>query len=270
MSSAKPPVLTDAWNALRAATSARIALGRAGASLPTRALLDFGLAHAQARDAVHAPLDVPALRAQLEADGWSVREVRSRAADRVAYLARPDWGRRLHPDALTILGSPDAAAGGIRDGEIQDSAALHPGCDLAFVLSDGLSATAVQNHAAPLLCAVRLHLPGLRLAPIVIATQARVALADEVGELLGARIAISMIGERPGLSASDSLGLYLTWAPRVGRSDAERNCISNVRPQGLGYAAAAEQLAALVCAALSQGQSGVRLNLDSGRALPTL
>jgi ethanolamine ammonia-lyase small subunit len=245
-SSPAQPVTADGWSSLRSATAARIALGRAGASLPTREVLDFGLAHAQARDAVHAALDVSGLRAELEADGWPVLEVRSRAAERSAYLARPDWGRRLHADSAAALrlNRPGAAP------------------DVVFVASDGLSAVAVQHQAAPLLRALRGLLGGLSCAPIVIATQARVALADEVGEILGARAAVSLIGERPGLSAADSLGLYLTYGPRLGRSDAERNCISNVRPLGLSHAAAAHQLAVLLHSALHARLSGVGLCAD--------
>ena len=249
----KPPVQPmqpNPWQELRAHTAARIALGRAGASLPTREVLRFGLEHAQARDAVHTPLDMARLRADCTAEDWDTIEVRSRAPDRAAYLARPDWGRALHPDDAARL---DARASG--------------GSDLIFVLSDGLSALALQAQAVPLLRALRPLLEGLRLAPLVIATQARVALADEVGERLGARIAVSLIGERPGLSSPDSLGAYLTHAPRVGRSDAERNCISNIRPQGLAHGAAALQLAELIRAALRAQLSGVNLKFDAERQL---
>ncbi len=241
---------SDAWVDLRRYTAARIALGRSGASLPLREQLAFGLAHAQARDAVHIPLDSATLRRQFESEGWQVTEVHSQAPDRNAYLARPDWGRRLHPASVQVL-----------------SAAKRPAADLVFVVSDGLSSAAVQNHAVPLLREVRERLPELAAAPVVIAVQARVALADEVGQLVGAAVAVSVIGERPGLSSPDSLGVYLTWGPRVGRSDAERNCISNIRPQGLGYTNAAAQLSALISAAQSAGLSGVRLRFDAS-ALP--
>lgn len=242
MSEALPPTVTrDDWPELRAFTPARLALGRVGSSLPTREVLAFQLAHAQARDAVWTPLDVPALQRQLEAEGWTVQTVQSAAADRAAYLARPDWGRRLHADSRTALAA-DAAA-----------------VDLVFVISDGLSSTATQRHAAPLLLALKPLLQGLALAPLVIATQARVALADEVGEALGARLAVSLIGERPGLSSSDSLGAYVTYAPRVGLTDAARHCLSNIRPEGLGYEAAAQQLAALILTALAAKHSGVSL-----------
>jgi ethanolamine ammonia-lyase small subunit len=242
------PVTEDSWAALRRHTAARIALGRSGASLPTREVLAFEQAHAQARDAVLAPLDVAALRAALETEQWPVLEVRSRAPDQAAYLARPDWGRRLAPDSLAAL--PEGG-----------------GADLALVLSDGLSAVALQRHATPLLRALRPLLGSLSIAPLVIARHARVALADEVGERLGARVVVSLIGERPGLSSPDSLGAYLTHAPRVGRSDAERNCVSNIRPQGLGYAEAAAQLAALLGAALHAGCSGVKLGFDPARVM---
>jgi len=241
---APPAVGEDGWAALRRHTAARIALGRAGNSLPTREVLAFGLAHAQARDAVHTPLDCAALIGQLQQDGWGVLPVHSRAPDRAAYLARPDWGRRL--DA--------ASAAAVRAAAVGTAAP-----DVVFVIGDGLSSTAVQSHAAALLAAVRPLLGVPVLAPVVVCTQARVALADEVGELLAARLAVSLVGERPGLSAADSLGAYLTFGPRIGRSDAERNCISNIRPQGLDLPAAAAQLAALIDAALRAACSGVAL-----------
>lgn len=247
-------LLTDAWTGLRAHTPARIALGRAGASLPTREVLALARAHAQARDAVHAALDVAALRAALEGEGWTTLEVRSRAAERGAYLARPDWGRRL--DA----GSTATLAG--------EKTSRPP--DVVFVLSDGLSAVAVQRHAPPLLRALRPQLHDLVVAPLVIATQARVAIADEVGEILGARLAVSLIGERPGLSAPDSLGAYITYAPKIGRSDAERCCISNIRPEGLNCGDAAPRLTALILACLRARYSGVVVgaSADEGKRLP--
>lgn len=237
-----------AWLEVAGLTVARVALGRSGVSLPTREVLKFGLAHARACDAVHVPLDLAALRQQLQEDGWPVVEVRSAAPDRHAYLARPDWGRRLHPDARRALAGGRSA-----------------GIDVVFVLSDGLSAVAVQRHAAALMRALKPRLDGLGglsglvVGPIILASQARVALADEVGEVLGARVAVSLIGERPGLSAPDSLGAYLTAMPRVGRTDAERNCISNIHGAGLGYAAAATALDELVRLAVACGRSGVAL-----------
>jgi ethanolamine ammonia-lyase small subunit len=242
-------LIEDSWRELRRHTAARIALGRTGASQPTREVLAYGLAHAQARDAVHLPLDVPALRTRLEAEGWSVLEVTSRAGNRAAYLARPDWGRRLSPEAAARL----------QAGEY----------DVVLVVSDGLSSTGVQRHAAAFLGVLRPLLAGLSVAPVVIATQARVALADEVGERLGARVSVSIIGERPGLSSPDSLGLYLTYDPKVGRNDGERNCISNVRPDGLPLPEAALLLNANLRAALKAQLSGVQLRFDPAKALGT-
>jgi ethanolamine ammonia-lyase small subunit len=239
----------DPWTALRRHTAARIALGRTGSSLPTSEVLAFGLAHAQARDAVHLPLDLAALRAQLEAENFTVVEVASRAGDRAAYLARPDWGRRLQPESAEILNKVPHDA------------------DLVFVISDGLSSTAVQSNALPLLQALMPLLSGIDIAPIVIATQARVALADEVGELIHARIAISLIGERPGLSSPDSLGAYITYAPKVGNTDEARNCISNIRPEGFAIGSAALLIAANIRAALKAQLSGVALRFDPSKAL---
>lgn len=233
----------DPWQRLRAATPARIALGRAGTSLPTAEWLRFAAAHASARDAVHIALDLPALAQTLQADGWCSVPVQSRAPTRESYLRRPDWGRRL-----------DAASA-------QRLLALDPSpTDLAIVLGDGLSAAAVQRHAAPLLLALREALNGaLQIAPLVLATQARVALGDEVGALLGARSVLVLLGERPGLSSPDSLGAYLTHAPRLGCTDAERNCVSNIRPEGLPPPAAGARLAWLVRQALRLQLTGVGL-----------
>ncbi len=242
----------DPWHRLRALTTARIALGRAGGSLPTRELLAFGLAHAQARDAVHQPLDVAALGQALDGRGLAHLPAHSAAAERSEYLRRPDLGRRLDDDSRRRL----AAA----------APASPP--DLVLVLADGLSATAVQRHALPLLDALRPRLAEWTLGPIVIALQARVALGDEIGTLLGARQLVMLIGERPGLSSPDSLGIYLTQAPRPGRVDAERNCISNVRPDGLAYEQAAARLAFLMRGAHALGRSGVELKDDSRPSLP--
>lgn len=242
------PVPEDPWSALRRHTPARIALGRAGTSLPTAELLRFSAAHARARDAVHLALDTDALAAALAAAGWPPLQVRSRAATRQDYLRRPDLGRRLDAESLQRL--RDAAGGPV---------------DLAVVVGDGLSALAVQQHAAALLQALRAALddaPGeapLRWAPPVVATQARVALADDAGAALQARLALIVLGERPGLSAADSLGAYLTWQPGPGRTDADRNCVSNIRPGGLAPADAARRLAWLVRQALRRGLTGVAL-----------
>ena len=235
------------WDRLRNLTPARIALGRSGeGGLPTAEWLRFAAAHAQARDAVHTPLDVDALTLELSAAGWPAPlAVRSRAASRAEYLRRPDLGRQLDPACRLPAGESD----------------------LALVLADGLSASAVQAHAVTVVQALRTALPSLTLAPPVIATQARVALGDEIGEQLGARLVLVLIGERPGLSSPDSLGAYLTWAPRPGRSDAERNCVSNIRPAGLPAADAARRLAWLVEQSLRRQLSGVALKDDSASAL---
>ncbi len=241
-------IVLDNWEQLRCHTRARIALGRAGVSLPTREVLNFSLAHAQARDAVHLPLDVEALAGALDAQGFSPRQVHSAAPDRAAYLRRPDWGRRLDAASRAALAAARPA------GAVPE---------LVILLADGLSALAVSRHAPPLLVALGAHLPDLAAAPLVIARQGRVALGDEVGELLGAALVLVLIGERPGLSSPDSLGIYLTWAPRVGCNDAGRNCISNVRPEGLPYAQAAWKLAYLINGARRLGCTGVRLKDDS-------
>jgi len=240
----------DPWLRLAALTPARIALGRVGPALPTRQVLELALAHARARDAVHAALDIGRLATALRDLGLAVVTVASAAPSREVYLRRPDLGRRLASDSRTTL----AAAGG-------------EAVDLALVVADGLSAAAIDAHAAPLIAALRQHLDkaGLNLAPVVIAAQARVALGDEIGELLRARATVILIGERPGLSAPDSLGGYLTYAPRQGRTDAERNCVSNIRAGGLAYDEAARKLAWLLSEALRGGVSGVALKDDSGR-----
>lgn len=241
-----PPVTADSWSEWRAVTPARLALGRAGAGMPTDETLRFGWAHAMARDAIHAALDVDRLEAGLRADGWDVVRVHSRAEDRAAYLRRPDHGRQLAP--------PDAA-------RLRDDA--RP-AEVCVVIGDGLSSLAVERHARPLLAALRPLLPAATVfAPVVIASQARVALADEAGEIFGARLSVMLIGERPGLSSPDSLGIYLTHGPRRGRHDAERNCISNVRPEGLAYGVAAFKLAWLMREAMRRGVTGVVLKDES-------
>lgn len=243
----------DPWAALRALTPSRIALGHAGGSLPTAAHLDFQLAHARARDAVHRALDVGALVAALRDAGLELLPVRSAARDRREYLQRPDLGRRL-----------DAAS---RDRLAR--AAVHPGPDLLLVVADGLSAAAAERHAAPLLRELvpRLARDGWTLGPVLVAEQARVALGDEAGALLGARLVTVLIGERPGLSSPDSLGAYLTYRPAVGRKDSERNCVSNIRPAGLSYPAAADRLRFLLSEARRRRLTGVALK--DAPALPS-
>lgn len=247
----RPPAPNDPWHALRRFTAARIALGRSGDSAPTQVLLDFSLAHAQARDAVHLPLDREALAASLRGAGLEVLGVHSAAVDRTHYLRRPDLGRQLDAPSREALRRVGALP-----------------MDLLFVIGDGLSARAVMQHALPLIEATRVGLgEGWRIGPVVVAEQARVALGDEVGERLGAPLLVMLIGERPGLSSPDSLGLYLTHAPRVGCSDAQRNCISNVRPEGLGYDAAAARLCWLLRAARRLQLTGVGLK-DESDVLP--
>jgi ethanolamine ammonia-lyase small subunit len=220
----------DAWNPLREFTDARIALGRSGASLPTREVLNFGLAHARARDAIHRPFDSEQL-APLAEMGLSSLTVRSAAGDRHIYLNRPDLGRRLDEASRA-----DLAASGVRP------------ADLLLVIGDGLSSYAVHRQALPLIRALLpyLHTLGISLAPVVLAHQSRVALGDDIGETLKARAVAILIGERPGLSSPDSLGVYLTWQPHRQRLESERNCISNIRPDGLSYDAAAFKLAWLL------------------------
>jgi ethanolamine ammonia-lyase small subunit len=237
------------WADLRRFTSARVALGRAGNGLPTGAHLAFQAAHAAARDAVHAALDSAALRAELAAIGIDSVSVRSRAKDRHTYLLRPDLGRRLREaDRRRLTPCPGS---------------------FAFVVCDGLSATAVARQAVPLLAASvpALRAQGIAVAPVVVAQQGRVALGDAIGEALGAEAVAVLIGERPGLSAADSLGIYLTWQPRRGRTDAERNCISNVRPEGLAPAAAAEKLLWLVGEMRRLRLSGIGLKDEQAAAL---
>jgi ethanolamine ammonia-lyase small subunit len=241
---AAPATPPDPWTALRRHTPARIALGRAGTSLPTAEVLRFAAAHASARDAVHLPLDVEALQALLREQGLEAASVRSRAASRVEYLTRPDLGRRLEPACLDAL---DGAGVG-------DDA-------LCIVIGDGLSAVAAQRHAAPLVA--ELARAGVVPARVVVATQARVALGDEIGERVGASLVLVLLGERPGLTSPDSLGAYLTWSPKTGRADSERNCVSNIRPDGLALPAAAGRIAWLVRESRRRRMTGIALKDDS-------
>ena len=242
----------DPWSDLRSYTAARLALGRCGASLPTDEILRFGLAHAAARDAVQRQLDVDNLANRLQGAGMASVQVASAAADRTTFLLRPDLGRRLSEASRVRL---SAAAGA--------TAAF----DLVLVVGDGRSAPAIERNALPMLEAIRRQaLPGWQIGPIVVATHARVALGDEVGELLEAALVAVLIGERPGLSSPDSLGIYLTWQPRRGRRDAERNCISNVRPEGLAYDDAAARLWWLCGQARQLRLTGVQLKDRSSEA----
>jgi ethanolamine ammonia-lyase small subunit len=243
--------IQDNWQALRKYTSARIALGRVGSSLPTAEVLGFSMAHARARDAVHLPLDADALAAALEQAGFPTLRARSLAANRSEYLRRPDLGRRLHTDCRAALTPSEPP----------------PAHRLTVVVGDGLSALAPTRHALPLLVAVREQITRLtfnwEMDAVIIASQARVALSDEIGELRGAEAAVILLGERPGLSSPDSLGVYMTYAPRPGRTDAERNCLSNVRREGLSYAEAAYKLIYLLDQARLRGASGVAIKDSS-------
>jgi ethanolamine ammonia-lyase small subunit len=240
------PLDGDVWSQLRHFTAARIGLGRAGNSLPTAALLDFTLAHAQARDAVHTPLAVEELTHALVNEGLSQPVVvHSQAHDRMQYLLRPDLGRQLD----------EAGRSAIAD--------LPRGHDVVFVICDGLSSIAPMRHVVPLLHAVFPQLSSWKIAPVVVAAQGRVAIGDEIGEMLHAKIAVVLIGERPGLTSPDSMGIYLTCSPQTGRSDAERNCISNVRPEGLPYDEAAHKLVYLLQQSRRLKMSGIALKDDS-------
>lgn len=236
---------------LRQLTAARVALGRSGAGVPTRAHQRFVLDHARAREAVWTPIDWAPVESALRGAGLDVVPAESRAEDRATYLRRPDLGRALSQGARERLQreKPDDGAP----------------CDVAIVVADGLSATAVALNAAPLVLGVseRFAARGWRIAPVVLATQARVALGDDAGEALGARLCVVLIGERPGLSAADSLGAYLTFDPRPGTPDSRRNCISNIREGGLAIADAARQIEALAERMFSQERSGVALARDA-------
>lgn len=265
------PVVSNPWSALRRLTPAHVGLGRAGVSVPTSPQLAFQLAHARARDAVHEPMDVARVRASLDSLGLAHVALRSAAGDRATYLQRPDLGRHLDEASqrsLDTLGLPYRAD-----------------CfDLAIAIVDGLSSRAIHRHAAPLLQEVLAALPGAHgapaqelrraerhgsgapadgatwsLAPVAVVEQGRVAIGDAIGEALRARLVLILIGERPGLSSPDSLGAYLTWEPHQGRTDAERNCLSNIRPEGLPYRDAAIRLTGLLRESRRRQLSGVAL-----------
>lgn len=239
-----PSSRDDPWQQLRRWTNARVALGRAGTSLPTEEVLRFGLAHALARDAVHTELDTEVLADVLLRQGMRVLQVRSAAPDRRTYLLRPDLGRQLDTECQTRL---------------EEVAGVH---ELAVVIADGLSASAVATHAPSVLHRLRQAVElDWEAVPVVIARQGRVALGDDIAQALRAKSVAVFIGERPGLSAPDSMGIYYTWSPHVGSLDSERNCISNIRPAGLGYEEAALALAALMDQARLHGVTGVRLSM---------
>jgi ethanolamine ammonia-lyase small subunit len=242
----------DPWQQLKSFTRARIAIGRVGSSLPTKEVLDFGLSHAMARDAVHLALDVDALERDIRQHDFTTLRVKSMAADRATYLLRPDMGRRLHEHSLLHLQN------------ITHAQSEPKPIDFLIVVGDGLSSLAVARHAAPLLAEIKHTSPSEWSASrVVIASQARVAIGDEIGQALNAKIVAMLIGERPGLSSPDSLGIYLTYNPKLGLSDADRNCISNVRPEGLSYEAAAKKLVWLAKEAMRLKLTGVALKDES-------
>jgi ethanolamine ammonia-lyase small subunit len=238
---------------LRALTSARVGLGRTGVSQQTRDLLAFQAAHAQARDAVYARLDAAAMAAAIrEITGSEALRLHSAAVDRVTYLQRPDFGRMLDDpsrEALTVF--------------VADH---HEPRDLAIVVADGLSALAVERHAAALIKALSQRIADWNIALVCVVEQGRVGIGDEIGELLSAECCLVLIGERPGLSSPDSLGAYITWQPRMGRTDADRNCVSNIRGEGLGYEQGAAQIAYYLTEARRRQLTGVALK-DGGRRL---
>ena len=246
----QPPALPDPWRRLRELTPARIALGRAGGSLSTRELLEFQRSHAQARDAVQAPFDPGPIATAISSLGLSTIIAHSAARDHKSFLTRPDLGRRLSDESRRLFSSPCEWA------------------DVAIVVSDGLSALAAERHAAAVMSA---FLPfaareGWLLAPVTVVSHGRVAIEDEIGRLLGAQAAVILIGERPGLSSPDSLGAYLVFDPRPGRTDAERNCVSNIRPEGLSPAAAAATIHYLLGEMLRRRVGGVALKDERPKA----
>jgi len=246
----------DAWSDLRRLTSARIALGRSGGSLPTRERLDFQLAHARARDAVLSAFDAREFAERLQGISEHVLVVQSAARDRAEYLRRPDLGRRLARESRKSL---------------EEMASRSQSFDMAIIASDGLSARAVTSQCEPLLAALlpMIRASGWSVAPLIVAHHGRVALQDEIGELLKATVSLMLLGERPGLGSADSLGAYFTYKPRIGHTDAERNCISNIRAGGLGIHDAAVRLHCLLGQSLRLRLSGVSLK-DNGTGLPGL
>lgn len=232
------------WDQLRSSTRARIGLGRAGNALPTAALLDFQLAFAQAKDAVHGRADLDMLERELTP--LSCIQVDSQAVTRASYLQRPDLGRRLAPESRERLDAQRASFGS----------------DIVFVAGDGLSAAALMAHAAPVLKACLDRLRGWKIAPVILARHARVALGDEIAQALGCRMTVVLIGERPGLSSPDSLGMYITWAAAPGTLDSQRNCISNIHAGGLAPVVAAEKAVWLIREAMRLRLTGTELKED--------
>lgn len=245
-----PLATGDAWTSLRRFTAARIALGRTGGSQPTAAVLDFRLAHARTRDAVNAPFEPAPLAAALASEGFSVELIATLATDRRTHLLRPDLGRQLAPGARARLAALAAEIGPV---------------DLAVIVSDGLAAAAAERHAATTLLPLlrELRATGWRVSPVFLVPFARVKLEDEIGAALSARFSLILLGERPGLGAPDSLGAYLVAGPAPERTDADRNCLSNIRPEGLPPAAAAHKLAWLLRESARTGRSGLALKDDA-------
>ena len=239
-------VQPNPWDELRRFTQARIALGRVGSSLPTDEVLRFGLAHAQARVTVHHPLDIEALHQALQQEGFRVLRAKSEASDRQTYLLRPDLGRRLDSASAASLARHSEAH------------------DLTIIVADGLSSFAVERHALPLLQALRQHIDtDWTQTSIVLTEQGRVAIGDDIGEALGARLVLVLIGERPGLSSPDSLGAYMTYHPKRGRMDSERNCVSNIHGAGMPYELAAHKIGYLIRESMRLKISGVSIKDNS-------
>jgi ethanolamine ammonia-lyase small subunit len=235
---------------MRAPTTARVGLARVGDGIGTQDWLEFKAAHAAARDAVHAELQVAALLHSLREMNLECVALATQASSRAEYLRRPDFGRRLSAESVELLREKAKA-------------------DVSIVIADGLSALAVEQHAVPVMAALLPKLGEMKLSctPVCVVAQGRVAVGDEIGAALGAKFSITLIGERPGLSAPDSLGVYMTWGPRIGRTDAERNCISNIRAEGLGYEEAAARIAWYAAAAFKLGMTGVALKDGAGKLL---
>ena len=244
MSTKHDMIPVDSWSLLKQFTPARIAIGRTGVSMTTREALSFKADHAMARDAIYTPMETAGIRDGLQEAGISFIELKTKVVDRREYLLRPDKGRQLHQDCIASL------------------KALHdPDTTACITIADGLSPLAVNRYAVPLtrMLISAFQSAGLRYAPVCIVKQGRVAVSDETGAATGASISIILIGERPGLSSPDSLGVYITYAPAIGKTDAERNCISNIRSGGLNLTAAAEKIMYLLNQALQRKLSGVEL-----------
>jgi ethanolamine ammonia-lyase small subunit len=242
------PQEIESLKALQEFTSARIAIGRVGTSIPLKQSLEFKLAHAHARDAVYSELDINNLTDVLKQFDLPVLHLHSRVNDRRQYLQRPDLGRRLNDESFDLLFDH------------------HTETDIAIILADGLSATAVNENVVGLLQVLipQLLAAGFKLPAISMVEQGRVAIGDDIGHGLKAKLSLVLIGERPGLSSADSLGAYLTYNPKPGLTDEMRNCISNIRPGGLIYKKAAKKIFYLISEAFKRKLSGVDLKDNAG------